>query len=248
VALVAGVVAVAAVLAASARPGDRPWPIPAPEIELGAGIVATVVAVLAFAELLFDLDQLDGSGGPIGAALVLALAIAAIALVVGALGGRNPGALLAAAVGRSDRGTKIALGGLGLDLVVMALGLTVSVYALGTSATFAVTFMVLAVLVLVGSAGWRLPFPAPWLAVGLAVVTVVFAFDQLGQYRSITARFELDMIDNAVFMLHLLAIVLVLAGAILSALDHQRLAVEDAATGTAPGEPPIVPPPPGVGG
>jgi hypothetical protein len=75
-------------------------------------------------------------------------------------------------------------------------------------------------------------------------VTVVFAFDQLGQYRSITARFELDVIDNAVFMLHLLAIALVLVGAILSALDRQRLAVEDAATGNPPGEPPIVPPPP----
>jgi hypothetical protein len=218
---------VALVIAFVASPSaSASWPVPARDVALLAGVVMSVLAVLAVLELVFDLDDLDDRGGVLGAILTIGLAAASLAVFVGAIMARRGSDLAGAAARRSDRGTRLALAGLGLDLVAWLVMLTISVYALGQTSSFGIAASVLAVLILVlGSdpnGGWRIPIPAAWIAVGLSIVAVIALVDQFGQYNRINERVGLEALDSILFFAHAIAVLLILAGSLLSAVDRQR--------------------------
>jgi len=203
------------------------WPVPARDIALLAGVLMSVLAVLNVFEMLADFDDIDDDrGGVVGVVLTVGLAAASLAVFVGGLLARRGTDLVGAAGRRSDRGTRLALAGLGLDLVAWLIMLTISVYALGQTASFGIAASVLAVLVLVVGAdpdhGWRLPIPAAWIAVGLSLVAAFTLLQGFDEYNRINARFGLDALDSILFFAHAIAVLAILAGSILSAVDRQR--------------------------
>ena len=225
VALLAAVVALLVAFVASPGEADAKWPVPARDIALLAGVVMSVLAILNVIEVLFDLEELDGErGGALGLLLTIGLAVASLAVFLGAIRARHASDLVDAAGRRSDRGTRVALGGLGLDLVAWLIMLTISVYSLGPSASFGIAASVLAVLVLVLGADpehpWRLPIPAAWVAIGISLVSAFTLLDMFSQWNRINDR--LDAIDSALFFVHVIAVFVILAGAVMSAVDHQR--------------------------
>ena len=217
---------VALVLAFVAAPADgRAWPVPARDVALLAGVVMSVLAVLNAIEVVFDLDQIDDErGGVLGLVLTLGLAAASLAVFVGAWMARRDRDVVGAATRRSDRGTRIALAGLGLDIVAWLIMLTISVYSLGSTASFGIAASVLAVLVLVLGADpehpWKLPIPAAWVAIGLSLVSAFMLLDLYGQWSRNNSR--LEAVDSAIFFVHVVAVFVILAGAVVSAYDHQR--------------------------
>jgi hypothetical protein len=233
VVLVAAIVGLVIAFASSPK-ASASWPVPARDIALLAGVVMSVLAVLAVLELVFDLDDLDDRGGVLGAILTIGLAAASLAVFVGALMTRRGSDLVGAAARRSDRGTRLALAGLGLDLVAWLIMLTISVYALGQTGSFGIAASVLAVLVLVlGSdpdGGWRIPIPAAWIAVGLSLVAAFTLLQGFDEYNRINERFGLEALDSILFFAHAIAVLLILAGSVLSAVDRQRKIGAPAAT------------------
>ena len=235
VALAAAIVALAVAYLSSPAGAKGAWPVPARDIALLAGVVMSVLAVLNVIEALFDLDQIDDErGGAIGLLLTLGLAAAALAVFAGAVMARHASDLVGAAGRRSDRGTRIALGGLLLELVAWLIALTISVYALGPSASFGIAASVVAVLVLVlggdPEGGWRLPVPATWISIGISLVSVFTLLDLFGQYNRAQDRFGLDAIDSLAFFAHVIAVFIILAGGIIAALDRQRAVAAKATT------------------
>jgi hypothetical protein len=215
------------------------WPVPRRDLVLAAGSVMSIIAVLNLIEVLFDLDQIDDErGGIAGLVLTLLLVAAAIAVLIGAIRARPVTQLAGSTVRRGERGARIALGGLALDLIAWLVMLTISVYALGTSSSFGIAASVLAVLVLVLAAdpgsGWRLPIPAAWIAVGLAIVGTLTLLDQFGQYNDVNEQFGLDVIDSLAFFAHAIGTLLILGGAVLAAADHQRSAGSSTSATTGP--------------
>src|SRR5262245_14020367 len=233
VVLIAAIVAL--ILAFVATPATSgAWPVPARDIALLAGVVMSVLAVLNVLEVVFDLDQIDDErGGVVGLLLTLGLAAASLAVFVGAWMARRDRDVVGAATRRSDRGTRIALGGLGLDIVAWLIMLTISVYSLGATASFGIAASVLAVLVLVLGADpdhpWRLPIPAAWIAIGLSLVSAFMLLDMYGQWSRNSSR--LDAIDSALFFLHVIGVLVILAGAVVSAYDRQRRLASPAPAG-----------------
>jgi hypothetical protein len=226
VVLLAAVVAlVIAFLSSPSTSGS--WPVPARDIALLAGVVMSVLAVLNVIEVIFDIDDIDDErGGVVGLVLTIGLAAASLAVFVGALMARRGSDIVGAAGRRSDRGTRLALAGLGLDLVAWLIMLTISVYALGPTASFGIAASVLAVLVLVLGAdpkgGWRIPIPAAWIAVGISLVAAFTLIEFYSEYDRANKRFGLETLDTILFAAHVIAVLLILAGSILSAVDRQR--------------------------
>jgi hypothetical protein len=233
VVLLAAIVGLVIAFVASPSASES-WPVPARDVALLAGVVMSVLSVLAVLELVFDLDDIDDRGGVLGAILTIGLGAASLVVFVGALMARRGTDLVGAAARRSDRGTRLALAGLGLDLVAWLIMLTISVYALGQTSSFGIAASVLAVLILVlGSdpnGAWRIPIPAAWIAVGLSLVAVIALVDQFGQYNRINERVGLEALDSILFFAHAIAVLVILAGSVLSAVDRQRTAGARAAT------------------
>jgi hypothetical protein len=105
--------------------------------------------------------------------------------------------------------------------------LTISVFAFSAGLSFAAASLLLAVLVLVTSgrpdSGWSLPFSPAWIAVVLAAIATFTLLDQIGQVNRVNERFGLDAVDFLGFGLHLIGTLMVLGGAIWSAIERQGL-------------------------
>jgi hypothetical protein len=227
VVLVAALVALGIAFVSSPTSPGASWPVPARDIALLAGVVMSVLSVFNVIEVLFDLDQIDDErGGVVGLVLTIGLAAASLTVFLGGVLARRGTDMVGAAGRRSDRGTRLALAGLGLDIVAWLIMLTISVYSLGATGSFGIAASVLAVLVLVlGSdpdRGWRLPIPAAWIAVGISLVAAFTLLDLFSQYNRANDRFGLDAIDSVAFFAHVIAVLLILAGSVVSAVDHQR--------------------------
>jgi hypothetical protein len=203
------------------------WPVPQRDLVLAAGIVMVVISTLNLVETLFDLDQIDDErGGIIGLILTILLVVAAVVTLVGGLRTRPVTRVASDTVRHGERGIRLALGGLAIDLVAWLVMLSVSVYALGSTSSFGLAAGLLAVLVLVLGAdrdgGWKIPIPAAWIAVGLAIIATLTLLDQFGQYNAVNERYGLDAIDSIAFFAHAIGTLLILGGAVLAAIDHQR--------------------------
>jgi hypothetical protein len=227
-ALIVLLAAVVAVVIPFVMGGATRLPVPARDLLLGAGVVMAVLAVLNLIEVLLDLDQLDDErGGVIGLVLTVALAVAAVIVEIGASRGRAIAAEMSGAMRQGDRGTKLALAGLALELLGILLMLTISVYALSPGLSTGVTALLLAVLVLVVASGaddgWSLPFSPAWIAVVLAAIAAFTLLDQFDQVGQVNDRVGLDAIDLLAFAAHAIGTLLVLGGAVWAAVERQGL-------------------------
>ena len=239
--LVAAAVALAVTYLATTTMATDGWPIPGRDIVLAAAALMAILALLNLIEALNDLDQIDDErGGVIGLIVTIALAGAAVVAAIGVLRSPSGNELGPGSMQQRGRGTRIALGGLGLELLAWILMLSISVFALGQTAAFGISLAFLAVIVLVfgsdPSHGWRLPIPAAWIAVALAVLAVLPLIDQTGQYLRVIDRIGLDPIDTLAFLAHAAGTMLVLAGTILSAADERSAATTVADVTTTPGQ------------
>jgi hypothetical protein len=227
-ALIVLVAAVIALLIPFLGGGAERMPVPARDLLLGAGLVMAVLSVLNLLEVLLDLDQIDDErGGIVGLVVTIALAVAAVVTLVGSSRGRSVAKEAGGAMREGDRGTRIALAGLGLDLLGLIVMLTISVFAFSAGLSFDAASLLLAVLVLVTSgrpdSGWSLPFSPAWIAVVLAAIATFTLLDQIGQVNRVNERFGLDAVDFLGFGLHLIGTLMVLGGAIWSAIERQGL-------------------------
>lgn len=239
VGLLAAIVALAVAYLSSPITATDGWPVPGRDIALLAGVVLSVLAALQLIAALFDLDQLDGVGDWLGFLVTIVLAAASFSVLLGAQRAHKVRAIASATVRGGDRGTRIALAGLALDLVAWLFMLTVSYWALGNNPSFGIAASVVAVLVLVIGGNpdhpWRLPIPASWIAVGLSLVTAVTLLDLFEGFGQLGKRVDLGLIDTLAFYAHVVAVLIILAGSVLSAVDHQRrIAAAKPAAPTAP--------------
>lgn len=224
--LVASIASVATAWAV--RSYNQPMPIPLPVVELGAGAVAAVLAIWNLIEVVFDLDA--PRGGIFGVILAIGLAIAAVAILVGAVR-RNGGARDVLMPG--DLGSRIALGGLVLVLIGWALNLSISYWTM-SAATLTLTVLTLATVIIVASGRISTPIPAAWVGVVLGVFGAYLALELWGELADLGEnRVDLAITDILPFLIYVVGILAILAGGVLTALQQQGLMKPSTA-----GEPP----------
>ena len=216
--LVAGIAAaVVAWFTASTEASPKPSPLPLASIELAAGAVVAVLGVWRLIEFIFDLDQIDDFGGPIGVVLTVALAAAGVAMLVGALR-RDPS--VRTAVMGGDQGTRIALGGLALVLIGWALNLSISYWTM-SAATLSLALATFAVVVIVVAPRWTkvLPgIPVAWVGAGFGIVVAILAIDQWGALGHLGIQTELGLTDYGPFLAYVLGVVAIIAGGVLAGM------------------------------
>ena len=200
------------------RSYNQPTPIPLPIVELGAGAVAAVLAVWNLIEVVFDLDA--PRGGIVGVILAVGLAIAAVAVLVGALrrGGEARDVLMP-----GDMWSRIALGGLVLVLIGWALNLSISYWTM-SAATLTLAVLTLATVIIVASGRIATPIPAAWVGVVLGVFGAYLALELWGELADLGEnRVDLAITDILPFLIYVVGILGILAGGVLTALQQQGL-------------------------
>jgi hypothetical protein len=248
--------AVVAVLRIRTVAGAKPSPIPLETIEFGAGVVATVLALLRVVEMAFDFDDLDSYGGVIGAVLTIGLLVAAGAVLVGALR-RDP--TLRADVFASDRGTRLAVAGLALIVLAWLLNLSIGFWNMNAAATPVALLTIGAVLVVVQRRWLAVleEIPLGWVGAGFGVVGLLLAIGLWGELMEIgLTRVDLELIDYLPQVLSFLGIAGIIVGGVLAGLPtwQARIKVPPPAVATppttapapatapvAPAEPPVAP-------
>ena len=187
--------AAAAIVAFVRTQAAKPSPIPLETIEFAAGAVATVLALLRVVELAFDFDDIDSYGGVLGAVVTVALLVAAVALLVGALR-RDP--TLRADILASDRGTRLAVVGLVLVVLAWLLNLSIGFWNMNAAATSVALLTIGAVLVVV-QRRWLAVLeevPLGWVGAGFGVVSLLLAIGLWGELMDIgRSRVDLELID-----------------------------------------------------
>ena len=203
--------------------------LPGRDIELASGIVAGVLAVLNFFEMLFHLDQLDERGDALGAILTIALTVTALALF-GAVTRRwtSPREVLAS----GDRGTRLAYAGVGLVILGWLGNVTIGVW------TFSAGVGVLTLIMLAGivlrwasdPATERLPLAGAWIAVVLAVIATLLGLNHLMGFMDRASDF--GPLDWLLLLLYLAGVALVLVGSVWTAYERTMDAQERSNIGT----------------
>ena len=191
----------------------RTMPIPLPTIELGVGLVAAVLAVLKVVEILADLDNLARSGGIIGLALALALAIASFAILFTA---SQRGADVRGAIMHGDQGAKIAAIGLGLVLIGWGFNLTVSFWTMGQAA-LQLAVLTIAVVTIVEAPRIQSPIPVAWVGAAIGAFGALLVLGNWGDLTSLgRTELELDAGDFLGLIACTAGTALVIAGGVLS--------------------------------
>ena len=171
VVLAAAIVAlVAAVMGTTSRD-----PEPLAFLEAAAAMVLAVLGVWNLIEILFDLDQ-DDRGGIIGILFTIALAVASVIVLVGAI--RRLGGVRVLGV-TEDRGVAVASGGLILVLVGWALNLSVGYWTMA-QASLSLAVLTVATAVILASRRIESPVPVAWAGVVLAVFGAILALGEWG--------------------------------------------------------------------
>ena len=210
----------------------RGMPIPLATIELAAGLIAAILAVLKVVEILFDLDQLDGSGGIVGLALAIALAAGAVGLLV--LVTRR-GADLRGAVARGDQGTKVAAIGLGLVVLGWAFNLSISFWTMGQAA-LPLAVLALATVTIAEASRIEAPVPVAWVGAAIAVFGAILLAAHWGDLTHLGAvQIVLDPADFIGFLGYTAGTAMIIAGGILSGRGEwaARQAPTDGRAGTS---------------
>jgi hypothetical protein len=214
--LAAGIVAG---LAAGFRTGEI-LATPLALLELGAGAVLGVLSVWNLIEILFDLDQ-DTRGGVVGIVLTVGLAVAGVAVLVGAVR-RNGG--LRMLLPTDDRWAAITLLGLVVILAYWTLNISVGYWTMA-AASLSLGVLTLAAVIVAVSRQIESPIPAAWGAVALGALGVLLALGQWGALMDLGKGMALTPIDILGFLVYLIGIALIIVGAVMTALDQGAEAV-----------------------
>ena len=245
--LVAGIAgAIAAWLTASTEASPKPSSFPLASIELAAGAVVAVLGVWRLIEFIFDLDELEEFGGAVGVVLTAGLAVAGVAMLVGALR-RDPSVRTAVTAG--DQGTRLAVCGLALVLIGWALNLSISYWTMA-QATLSLALATFAVVVIVVAPRWAevLPgIPVAWVGAAFGVVVALLAIDQFSALGHLGVQTELGLTDYGPFFLYVLGIIAIIAGGVLAGMPtwQARPRAPAPAVVTPPTTAPTVPAAPG---
>lgn len=192
-------------------------PEPLAMLEAGAAAVLAVLAVWNLIEILFDLDQ-DDRGGIIGLVFTVALAVAGIAVLVGAV--RRLGGVRALHV-TEGRGTTVAAAGLILVLVGWAANLSISYWTMA-QASLTLAVLTAATAIILASRRITSPVPAAWAGVILAVFGAILAFGQWGDLNKLgRERIELGPDDFLAFLLYAIGLALIIVGGVMTALEQR---------------------------
>ena len=238
--IAAGAAEIAAFIRTRTVAGAKPSPIPLETIEFGAGVVATVLAVLRVVELAFDFDDIDSYGGVLGALVTVGLLVAAGTVLVGSLR-RDP--TLRADIFASDRGTRLAVGGLALVVLAWLLNLSIGFWNMNAAAT-SVTLLTLGAVLVVVQRRWLAVLeevPLGWVGAGFGVVGLLLAIGLWGELMDIgRSRVDLELIDYLPQILSFLGIAGIIVGGVLAGLPtwQARIKVPPPAVATPPTTPP----------
>lgn len=210
---------VAAVIAAAAAWVDETMTVPDgtksafPVGQLAAGAVATSLSLLAVVEMIGDLDDMDDYGGPLGLLLGIVILGASTVVLWGAMRRTAPD------LRGAERGAMLAAVGAGLVLLAWVLHLTIGFWALGP-ASWGLAAVVIAAVLLLVAPDVRLPSWIGWVAVVLALFAGWTAFGQWGALMEVGEdRIELGLEDYLPFLVYIAGILLVLGGAVLTAIQ-----------------------------
>jgi hypothetical protein len=223
-----GVVVVATWLAASGS--GKGFPLPA--LALAAAATAAALSLLALVEMLGDFDDLDDTGGIVG----LALAIIATGAFLAALWGtvRRDADWRATASG-ADQGTRIAWLGVGLVLLAWIWHLTIGFWSFAPAA-LGIGAIVLAGALLFVRDKLGLPFPAAWISAILGLYAAIVALNQWNELQELGAtQLELGIDDFIPFFIYVIGILLLIAGAALTAVGGPGALRERMGSGTGTG-------------
>jgi hypothetical protein len=203
--------------------GLRTGPILATQLsllELGAGAVLGVLSVWNLIEILFDLDQ-DTRGGALGILLTIGLAIAGVAVLVGAVR-RNGG--LRALLPTNDPWSLITLAGLVVVLAYWTLNISVGYWTMAAAA-FSLGTLTLAAVIVVVSRRIESPIPAAWAGVVLGALAALLTIGQWGALMDLGRRIALSPVDLLGFLVYVGGIAAITVGAVMTALDQSAEAV-----------------------
>jgi hypothetical protein len=185
-----------------------------PVAQLAAGAIATALSILAVAEMLGDIDDMEDFGGPVGFLLGIVILAASIAVLWGAMRRTAPD------LRGAERGAMLAMVGAGLVLLAWILHLTIGFWALGPASWGLAAVVLAAVLLLMGSES-RLPAWVGWVAAALGLFAAWTAFGQWGALMEIgEERITLGLEDYLPFLIYVAGILLVIGGALLTAVGN----------------------------
>jgi hypothetical protein len=203
--------------------------LPGRDIELAAGIVAGVLAVLNLFEMLFDLDQLDERGETLGAILTVALAVTSLALFAGVVRRwTSPREVLTS----GDRGTRLAYAGVGLVILGWLGNVTIGVWNF-SAGVGVLTWIIVAGMVLRWAsdpASKRLPIAGAWIAVVLAAIAALLGINHLTGFMDRADDF--GALDWLLLLLYLAGVALTVVGSVWTAYERTMDAQERSNIGT----------------
>jgi hypothetical protein len=209
IALLAALVAAGAAWMGDAMPSSIARAVPPAILASLAAAVVAVLGIWRSIELLFDLDQLDEVGGVVGAALIIALAVAGGALMLFA---HQRDEATSSAIRSRDRSVQLAL--IGLALVLLGWAINLASYWTMRQATPTLTLLTVAALTIV-LAGRGLTPLATWVGVVLAALGVLLALDMWGQLTRLgDTRLDLGLTDYLPFFIYLAGLLLILAAGV----------------------------------
>jgi hypothetical protein len=226
--IVAGLVAFGTAYASFGREGGTATVAPRDEILAGATIAAAL-GVLFVAEILFDLDDLDGYGGVFGLVLTLGLGIAGVVLYYAATlwwsGG--PAAPWTTAFTAGGRPTRLVLIGAALVLIGWLGNVTIGFWLMRAGSEV-ITLILLAALVMRAAADpdqpSRLPIPAAFIALVLSILGAIIAIQHTG---ALLGRNSVAGLDDWFFqLLYVAGVVLVIVGAGIGSAEGARTMTE----------------------
>ncbi len=181
--------------------------------QLASGAVATSLSLLAVVEMIGDLDDMEDYGGPLGLLLGIVILGASTVVLWGAMRRTAPD------LRGAERGAMLAAVGAGLVLLAWVLHLTIGFWALGPASWGLAAIIVAAVLLLVAP-DVRLPSWIGWVAVALALFAGWTAFGQWGALMDVGEdQVVLGLEDYLPFLVYIAGILLVLGGAVMTAIQ-----------------------------
>ena len=224
--IVAGLVAFGTAYASFGREVWAPT-VARRDLILAGGTVAAVLGVLFVAEMLFDMDNLDTYGGVFGLILTLGLGITGVVLYYAATLWWNGGPIApwTTALALGDRATTLVLIGAALVVIGWLGNVTIGIWFV-RAGTEVITLTLLAALVMRAASDpeqpLRLPIPAAFVALGLAIVGAIIAIQHMGVFFG-----EITGIDDWIAqLLYVAGVVVVIVGAGLASSEHARTLTE----------------------
>jgi hypothetical protein len=235
--LLTGIAALVLVFAGSSMPRSDSWPIPRGDLLVAVGAIATFNGAHTALYWLIDLVIFGGYDATefIGLVIIVLSAIAALAVLYGALGQRLPTAAIRTSFANGDRGTKVAIGAFAASMLLLVV-LYIVGWGFGDQDAYQTALLLTAVLFLMGvvlGRPWRLPLPASIIAVVPAVIGGLIVTQWLDWFSDLEGVpfFEDVLLPILLVLLQLV----VVAGVIWSAVEHYRPGMLGATDG--PGTP-----------